>query len=99
MSLQRKEAERGEGVSRTIRNRASRFLIVNADDFGLTPGVNRGIAQVHEQGLLMSASLLVRHPAAGQAADYARAHPKLSVGLHFDAAEWLYRDGRWELKY
>ncbi|MEP6809232.1 MAG: ChbG/HpnK family deacetylase [Chthoniobacterales bacterium] len=74
---------------------ATRFLIVNADDFGLSEGVNRGIAQAHEDGIVTSASLMVRPPAAQTAASYARAHPSLSVGLHFDAAEWRYESGEW----
>jgi predicted glycoside hydrolase/deacetylase ChbG (UPF0249 family) len=76
-----------------------RRLIVNADDFGLTRGINRGIIDAHEHGILTSASLMVRYDAAAEAAAYARAHPQLSVGLHFDAAEWLYRNGEWEPVY
>jgi len=37
-----------------------RYLIVNADDFGQSPGVNRGIIQAHEHGIVTSASLMVR---------------------------------------
>ncbi len=76
-----------------------RFLIVNADDFGLTNGVNRGIIEAHERGVVTSASLMVRHPAAAPAAEYARAHPELSVGLHFDVQEWRYRGRKWEPAY
>lgn len=47
-------------------------MIVNADDFGLSPGVNRGIIQAHEHGIVTSASLMVRRAAAYQAAQYAR---------------------------
>jgi predicted glycoside hydrolase/deacetylase ChbG (UPF0249 family) len=76
-----------------------RFLIVNADDFGLTKGINRGIIEAHEHGIVTSASLMMRYPAAREAADYAKAHPKLSVGLHFEAGEWRYRDGQWYQAY
>src|SRR5437899_5483213 len=78
---------------------AQRYLIVNADDFGLSPGVNRGIIKAHEQGIVTSASLMVLMPAAAQAAAYAREHPSLSVGLHFDLGEWTYRNGNWECVY
>lgn len=78
---------------------AQRYLIVNADDFGLSPGVNRGIIKAHEQGIVTSASLMVRMPAAAEAAAYAREHPNLSVGLHFDLGEWTYRNGNWECVY
>jgi chitin disaccharide deacetylase len=72
------------------------MLIVNADDFGRSPGVNRGVAIAHEEGIVSSASLMVRRPAAEEAAAYARQHPRLSVGLHVDLGEWVYRDGGWE---
>ena len=80
-------------------SRANRHLIVNADDFGLTDGINRGIIEAHENGIVTSASLMVRYPSAQTAAAYARAHPRLSVGLHFDAAEWQYQAGAWRATY
>lgn len=58
-------------------------LIVNADDFGMTSGVNQGIVEAHVDGVLTSTSLMVDGPAAEQAAALAREHPRLSVGLHF----------------
>jgi len=66
-------------------------LIVNADDLGLTEGVNAGILEVHARGIVTSASLMVDAPAAIDAASAARAHPNLSIGLHFaeDRAEVL----------
>jgi chitin disaccharide deacetylase len=76
-----------------------RYLIVNADDFGLSEGVNRGIIRTHEQGILTSASLMVRYPAAVEAARYASQHPRLSVGLHLDLAEWVYRNYEWVPRY
>jgi hopanoid biosynthesis associated protein HpnK len=57
-------------------------LIVNADDFGLSPEVNAGIIRAHRDGILRSASLMVAEPAARAAADLARDHPALDVGLH-----------------
>jgi predicted glycoside hydrolase/deacetylase ChbG (UPF0249 family) len=74
-------------------------LIVNADDFGLSAGVNRGIVRSHEEGIVTSASLMVRQPGAADAASYARHRPKLSVGLHLDLGEWVYRDGAWVASY
>ena len=76
-----------------------RYLIVNADDFGQSPGVNRGVAAAHERGVVTSASLMVRWPAAAEAAEYARAHPELSVGLHLDLGEWAHRGGEWVCLY
>jgi predicted glycoside hydrolase/deacetylase ChbG (UPF0249 family) len=74
-------------------------LIVNADDFGLSAGVNRGIARAHEHGIVTSASLMVRAPHAAAAADYAHAHPRLSVGLHLDMGEWHYTGEAWIAAY
>jgi chitin disaccharide deacetylase len=76
-----------------------RHLIVNADDFGLSAGVNRGISRAHEHGIVTSASLMVRGSAASQAAAYAQAHPKLSVGLHVDLGEWAYMNDAWHAVY
>ena len=76
-----------------------RYLIVNADDFGLSHGVNAGVSAAHERGIVTSASLMVRWPAASQAASYARAHPEMSVGLHVDLGEWALRNGQWKALY
>lgn len=76
-----------------------RYVIVNADDFGQSEGVNRGVIHAHEHGIVTSASLLVRHDAAPAAAAYAREHPELSIGLHFDFGEWAARNGRWVQLY
>ena len=77
----------------------ARTLIVNADDFGQSPGVNRGIAEAHERGIVTSASLMVRWPAAEAAATYARAHPALGVGLHVDLGEWAHDGDAWRCRY
>src|SRR5690349_17679403 len=76
-----------------------RYLIVNADDFGLSHGVNRGIIECAESGILTSASLMVRWPAAAEAAAYAKQNPKISIGLHVDLGEWVLRNGEWESLY
>jgi len=82
-----------------MRSNENRYLIVNADDFGLSAGVNRGILQAHHQGIVTSASLMVRWPAAVEAAAIARDCPDLTVGLHLDLGEWAYRDGQWQQLY
>jgi predicted glycoside hydrolase/deacetylase ChbG (UPF0249 family) len=76
-----------------------RYLIVNADDFGQSPGVNHGIVEAHERGIVTSASLMVRWPAAVEAAAYARSHARLGVGLHVDLGEWAFRNGAWVALY
>ena len=62
---------------------ARRLLVVNADDFGLSDGVNEGIVKAHRAGVVRSTSLMVDGPAAEAAAELARDHPTLSIGLHF----------------
>jgi chitin disaccharide deacetylase len=61
-----------------------RGMIVNADDFGLSPGVNRGIAQAHRNGVVTSTSLLVDTPFSAHAAALGSEMPALSIGLHVD---------------
>lgn len=73
----------------------ARMLVVNADDLGLSAGVNRGIFEAHERGIVTSASLMVRWPGVMEAAAYAKAHRRLGVGLHLDFAEWSIRDDQW----
>jgi len=74
-------------------------LIVNADDFGMTEGVNAGIAEAHERGIVTSATLMVRQGAAAAAAEYAAGHPGLAVGLHLDLGQWDYVNGEWSVAY
>jgi chitin disaccharide deacetylase len=62
---------------------AARRLIINADDFGLSAGVNQGILEAHTRGVVTSTSLMVYAAAAEAAAADARSHRELSVGLHF----------------
>ncbi len=60
------------------------MLIVNADDLGLSAGVNAGVFEAHDRGVVTSASLMVCRPAAAAAAEEARRHPDLAIGLHLD---------------
>jgi predicted glycoside hydrolase/deacetylase ChbG (UPF0249 family) len=75
------------------------FLIVNADDLGLSGAVNDGVFAAHRDGIVTSASLMVRQGAAPEAAAEAARHPDLAVGLHLDLGEWNYEDGDWTLAY
>jgi len=61
-----------------------KYLIVNGDDFGASPGINRGIMEAHLHGILTSTSLLVKTEWAKEAAALSSAAPDLSVGLHAD---------------
>ena len=78
---------------------AARVLVTNADDLGQSVGINRGIIKAHECGIVTSASLMVRWPAAEDAVARAREHPRLGLGLHVDLGEWAYREERWVALY
>lgn len=64
-----------------------KHLIVNADDFGLTPAVNRGILRAFQEGIVTSTSLLVTGSAFEDAVALARQNPELDVGLHLTLVE------------
>jgi len=76
-----------------------RRLIVNADDFGQSAGISRGILQAHDEGIVTSASLMVRWPGAKEAVEAARSWPRMSVGLHVDLGEWRLEAGEWGSVY
>jgi chitin disaccharide deacetylase len=59
-----------------------RRLIINADDFGLTAGVNRAIVEAHEHGVVSSATLMANGQAFDEAAKLAGSRPRLGVGCH-----------------
>lgn len=59
-----------------------RRLIVNADDFGLTDGVNRAVAELYSNGALTSATLMAASPRFDDAVALARENPSLGVGCH-----------------
>lgn len=78
---------------------AEKRLIVNADDLGLSPETNRGIFHAHQHGIVSSASLMVRYPAAAQAVITAKSFPHLGIGLHLDFSEWAIINGEWKTLY
>jgi chitin disaccharide deacetylase len=59
-----------------------RQLVVNADDLGLTVGVNTGILDAHDRGILTSASLFAHAPATADALHRVRVRPSLGIGVH-----------------
>ncbi len=79
--------------------RGTRFLVINADDLGLSEAVNAGILRAHEDGVVTSASLMVRQAAAPGAVRRARQHPELAIGLHLDLGQWDYEAGEWTQAY
>ena len=63
----------------------SRLLIVNADDFGLTEGISRGILAAHRTGIVTSTSALAIGPAYPKVAPWLADEPALGVGVHLAA--------------
>jgi len=59
-----------------------KYLIVNADDFGYSPGINKGIIEAHTKGIVTSTSVMVNEAASTEASGLASIS-NLSVGLHF----------------
>lgn len=59
-------------------------VIINADDFGLSPCVNEGIVKAHRDGILTSATLMANTPGFEQAVGLAKDNPRLGVGLHLN---------------
>lgn len=67
-------------------------LIVNADDFGLSPGVNKGIIETYLNGILSSTTLMVNQPYAEHAIELYKNYNGLGLGIHltFDKGKALY---------
>ncbi|HZM31298.1 MAG TPA: ChbG/HpnK family deacetylase [Acidimicrobiales bacterium] len=64
---------------------ALRVLIVNADDYGLTPAVSRGILRAHREGIVTSTSVLAIAPGFGPSVGALRDTPGIGVGAHLAA--------------
>ncbi len=62
----------------------AKALIINADDFGLSAGVNEGVVQAHQHGILTSATLLGNAPGFNHAVQLAKENPRLGVGVHLN---------------
>jgi len=61
-----------------------RHVVFNADDFGASSGINRGVVEAHRSGVVTSASLMVTGRAVDEARGLAAENPALAVGLHWD---------------
>ena len=59
-----------------------RRLIINADDFGFTSGVNRAIVEAHTHGVVTSSTLMANGNKCDEAVSFAKNTPQLSVGCH-----------------
>jgi predicted glycoside hydrolase/deacetylase ChbG (UPF0249 family) len=64
-----------------------RYLIVNADDFGFTRDVNRGIVRAHREGILTATTLMANGAAFDDAVALAQEHPTLDIGAHLQMVQ------------
>jgi predicted glycoside hydrolase/deacetylase ChbG (UPF0249 family) len=77
----------------------ARQVIINADDFGMSAEIDRGILEAHDRGVVTSTSLMVNDPDAEGAIDQARRRPGLSLGIHWPSiaaasGSWMSRISR-----
>lgn len=62
----------------------TKYLIINADDFGLSKSVNRGILESYHKGIVSSTTLMTNMVGFEDAVEIAKREPGLGVGLHFN---------------
>ncbi len=62
-------------------------LIISADDFGLTPGVNRAVQELAELGSITATNVMVNMPHADHIFFLATGHPQLSIGVHVNLTQ------------
>jgi predicted glycoside hydrolase/deacetylase ChbG (UPF0249 family) len=64
-----------------------KLLIVNADDFGLSPEANAGIVRAHREGIVTSTTLMANMPGFREAVELAAGCPGLGLGLHINLTD------------
>lgn len=62
----------------------SERIFVNGDDFGMSPGINRAMEQLHQHGRLDGVSIVTNMPWSAEALAYARSAEKLNAGTHLN---------------
>ena len=66
-----------------------RYLIINADDFGMSHSTNQAVIELLKNGYISSASIMMPCPWASEAAYFSQENPDLSVGIHLTfTSEW-----------
>ncbi len=67
----------------------AKYLIVNADDYGMCHAANEAVAELFEGGFLKSATIMMPCPTAKEAVDFSNAHPEHAIGIHLTmTSEW-----------
>ena len=72
-----------------------KYLLVNADDFGMCGSANKAVFELFKEGRLKSATIMMPCPTAKDAVDFSVANPQYAIGVHLTmTAEW--KDYRWK---
>ncbi len=67
----------------------AKYLIVNADDYGMCNAANEAVAELFEGGFIKSATIMMPCPAAAAAVKFSNEHPEHAVGIHLTmTSEW-----------
>ncbi len=67
----------------------AKYLIVNADDYGMCHAANEAVAELFDGGFLKSATVMMPCPTAKEAVEYSNAHPEHAIGIHLTmTSEW-----------
>ena len=67
----------------------AKYLIVNADDYGMCNAANEAVAELFEGGWLKSATVMIPCPTAKAAVEFSNAHPEYAIGVHLTmTSEW-----------
>ena len=67
----------------------AKYLIVNADDYGMCNAANQAVAELFEGGYLKSATVMMPCPTARDAVEFSNAHPEYAIGIHLTmTSEW-----------
>ena len=73
-----------------------RFLIINADDYGVCTATNEAIEQIFNEGAISSTTIMTPCPGAEDGVARSKANPKIKIGLHITTnAEWTQEWGKW----
>ena len=67
-----------------MKTKQKNRVIINGDDFGMSPGINKAVRQLYQKGRLTSVSILTNMPWSKEALDYTRSADDLHSGVHLN---------------